>query len=199
MRSSRLPSRMQLRRSSRSRKPAPPGFDSIGSRRRLDRPPNAATRSEPQFFGRGSRIGLEAKPTRPSAPRPAPPCARWRCDCEKQLFVQKGEASRWVEALLPLLKRAAAEFWSAERRLLYDLQLVCVDHEREIFRLEPIGWLLSLGRHPLKHPLPHLREVVMSKHLRSAAKWLRRVRVGARTGFGSRGCSGRPCAGLRKP
>jgi hypothetical protein len=95
----------------------------------------------------------------------------------KALFVQKREASRWVEALLPLLKLAAAEFWSPERRLLYDLQSVCVDFEREIFRVEPLGWMLSLGRRPLKHPLPHLREVVMSKHLRSAAKWLRRVRL----------------------
>jgi hypothetical protein len=95
----------------------------------------------------------------------------------KALFVQKGEASRWVEALLPLLRRAAAEFWSPERRLLYDLQRVCVDHEREVFRLEPICWLLSLGRRPLKRPLPHLREVLMSKHLRSAARSLHRVRL----------------------
>ncbi len=95
----------------------------------------------------------------------------------KALFVQKGEASLWVEVLSPLLKLAASGFWSPERRLLYDLQSVCVDHEREVFRLEPFGWLLSLGRRPLKHPLPHLREVVMSKHLRSAANWLRRVRL----------------------
>ncbi|MGO9464302.1 MAG: hypothetical protein ACLQVF_09120 [Isosphaeraceae bacterium] len=95
----------------------------------------------------------------------------------KALFVQKGEASLWVEALVPLLKLAASGFWSPERRLLYDLQSVCIDHEREVFRLEPFRWLLSLGRRPLKHPLPHLREVVMSKHLRSAAKWLHRVRL----------------------
>jgi len=95
----------------------------------------------------------------------------------KALFVQKGEASLWVQALTPLLKLAASGFWSPERRLLYDLQSVCVDHEREVFRLEPVSWLLSLGRRPLKHPLPHLREVVMSKHLQSAAKWLRQVRL----------------------
>jgi hypothetical protein len=95
----------------------------------------------------------------------------------KAFFVQKGEASLWIEALAPLLKPAASGFWSPERRLLYDLQSVCVDHEREMFRLEPVGWLLSLGRHPLKHPLPHLREVVMSRHLQSATKWLRRVRL----------------------
>ncbi len=95
----------------------------------------------------------------------------------RALFVQKGESSLWVGALTPLLEHAATGFWSPERRLLHDLQNVCVDHERELFRLEPIGWLLSMGRRPLKHPLPHLREVNMSKHLRSAARGLRRARL----------------------
>ena len=81
---------------------------------------------------------------------------------------------------LPLLDRAAGEFWSPERRLLHDLQNVCLDHEREVFRLEPVGWIMSLGRRPLRHPLPHLREVTMSRHLRSAARRLRRVRLPAR-------------------
>ena len=63
----------------------------------------------------------------------------------KALFVQKGESSLWADALLPLLDRAAAEFWSPERRLLHDLQNVCLDHEREVFRLEPVGWITSLG------------------------------------------------------
>ena len=127
------------------------------------------------------------RPTRPSEPRPAPRCETLAVRLRKALFVQKGEASLWVEVLTPLLKLAASGFWSPERRLLYDLQSVCLDHEREIFRLEPVGWLLSLGRRPLKHPLPHLREVVMSKHLRSAAKWLRRVRLRARSSGSARG------------
>ena len=96
---------------------------------------------------------------------------------QKALFVPKGEASLWVEALTPLLPSAASEFWSPERRLLYDLQNVCIDHEREIFRLEPIRWLSSMGRHPLKHPLPHLREVTMSKHLRKAEDRASKVRL----------------------
>lgn len=97
----------------------------------------------------------------------------------KALFVQKGESPLWASALAPLLDRAAGEYWSSERRLLHDLQNVCLDHEREVFRLEPMGWILSLGRRPLRHPLPHLREVTMSRHLRSAAGRLRRVRLSA--------------------
>ncbi|MGC8643061.1 MAG: hypothetical protein ACP5XB_24645, partial [Isosphaeraceae bacterium] len=97
----------------------------------------------------------------------------------KALFVRKGESPLWVSALAPLLDRAASEYWSPERRLLHDLQNVCLDHEREVFRLEPLEWLMSLGRRPLRHPLPHLREVTMSRHLRSAARQLRRVRLSA--------------------
>jgi len=122
-----------------------------------------------------NRSGPEADQAERSAARAA--LRQLAVRLRKALFVQKGEASLWVEALTPLLKLAAREFWSPERRLLYDLQSVCIDHEREVFRLEPVAWLLSMGRRPLKHPLPHLREVVMSKHLRSAAKWLRRVRL----------------------
>lgn len=93
----------------------------------------------------------------------------------KALFVRKGEATLWVAALSPLLERAAEGFWRPERRLLHDLQNVCLDHEREVFRLEPLGWLFSMGRRPLRHPLPLLREVAMTRHLRSAARRLHRV------------------------
>lgn len=95
----------------------------------------------------------------------------------KALFVQKGEASLWVGALSPLLEPAASGFWTPERRLLHDLQNVCLDHEREVFRLEPLAWLISLGRRPLRHPLPHLREVGQSRHLRTALARLPRTRL----------------------
>ncbi len=95
----------------------------------------------------------------------------------KALFVQKGESSLWVGALTPLLENAATGFWTPERRLLHDLQNVCLDHEREVFRLEPLAWLFSMGRRPLRHPLPHLREVTMSKHLRHASRRLSRARL----------------------
>ena len=97
----------------------------------------------------------------------------------KALFVRKGESPLWADALFPLLDRAAGGFWSPEKRLLHDLQNVCLNHEREVFRLEPVGWIMSRGRRPLRDPLPHLREVTMSRHLHSAARRLRRVRLPA--------------------
>ncbi len=127
-----------------------------------------------------TRSAMDAGPEEGQAERAAARAAirRLAVRLQKALFVQKGESSLWVEALTPLLRRAAFGFWSPERRLLHDLQNVCLDHEREVFRLDPLGWVLSRGRRPLKHPLPYLREVNMSKHLRTAAGRLRRVRLG---------------------
>src|SRR5271163_2689215 len=121
------------------------------------------------------RLGPEAGEAERAAARAA--IRRLAVRLQKALFVQKGEASLWVAALTPLLPRSALGFWSPERRLLHDLQNVCLDHEREVFRLEPIGWLFSMGRRPLKRPLPHLRDVNMSKHLRTAAGRLRKVQL----------------------
>jgi hypothetical protein len=88
------------------------------------------------------------------------------------------EAERWSQALPPLLEHSTAGFWSPEARLLYDLQKVCVDHEREVFRTDLIGWALSLGRRPVRRALPHLREVMISSHLRSAFRRLPSTRLG---------------------
>jgi hypothetical protein len=92
-------------------------------------------------------------------------------------FVAESEVDAWVDALTPLLRRARKGFWAPEARLLYDLQKVCLDHERESYRVDPIGLLVSLGRRPLKQPMPHLREVAMSSHLRAAAQRLPKVRL----------------------
>ena len=93
------------------------------------------------------------------------------------LFFRKGEIASWTEALRPLLKRASRGFWRPEARLLYDLQTVCIDHEKETYRIDLLPWIISLGRRPLKCPLPHLREVTMCRHLRSAARRLNQVRL----------------------
>jgi hypothetical protein len=82
------------------------------------------------------------------------------------------EVDRWCTALQPLLAPAAQGFWTLEARLLYDLQKVCVEHERGVFKLDLIEWCRTLGRRPVRRPLPLLREVLITKHLRSAARRL---------------------------
>ncbi len=85
--------------------------------------------------------------------------------------------ARWTAALTPLLDRAERDRWSAEVRLLYDLQNVCIEHERGVYRLDAWGWLRSWGERPLRKPLPLLRQVLITKHLRTAARRISTLRV----------------------
>jgi hypothetical protein len=83
----------------------------------------------------------------------------------------------WL-GMLALLNPAAQGIWPVEARLLYDLQKVCIDHERDIYAVDIVEWVYSLGRRPIKRLLPGQREVLIVKHLRSAARRLESARVG---------------------
>ncbi|MBV9125482.1 MAG: hypothetical protein JO112_19210, partial [Planctomycetes bacterium] len=87
------------------------------------------------------------------------------------------EEGAWQQALAPLLEQAAAPGWPVEARLLYDLQKVCFDHERELYAVDLVEWGLSLGRRPLQRPVPCQRAVLLLKHLRSAVGRLKSVRL----------------------
>lgn len=90
----------------------------------------------------------------------------------------RSEDMRPLHRTLPaLLEPAACGTWSVEARLLYDLQKVCVDHERAVYQVNLAGWLFSLGCQPLKHALPGQEEVLALKHLRSALRRLAAARV----------------------
>ena len=83
----------------------------------------------------------------------------------------------WQDLFLVLARQTAAGFRTPESRLLYDLQKVCVDHEREIYTVDVVEWAISLGRRPIKRPLTHQRDVLMLRHLRSALGRLAVVRL----------------------
>ena len=99
------------------------------------------------------------------------------------------EAARWRTALWPVLTRAASGWWNYERRLLHDLQKVCVDHEREIYSINLLDFVRSFGRRPLRRPVgaaatppgffpvPAQRLVLIVKHLHSAQHRLVRVKI----------------------
>jgi hypothetical protein len=93
------------------------------------------------------------------------------------LGIQETDPHPWQEILLALARQAPCAIWTAEARLLYDLQKVCVDHEREIYTVDVVEWTLSLGRRRMKRPLPSQRDVLICKHLRSAVGKLPQVRV----------------------
>ncbi|HXT59900.1 MAG TPA: hypothetical protein VN699_14780 [Pirellulales bacterium] len=84
---------------------------------------------------------------------------------------------RWSRVLLALLGRSASGFWTRESRTLYDLQKVCIDFERDVYKLDLIEWIISRGRLPIKRHLPGQREVLMSKHLRVALRRSAKVRL----------------------
>lgn len=90
------------------------------------------------------------------------------------------ESRRWSKALWALLGRSVNGFWTRESRILYDLQKVCVDHERDIYTLDLVEWALSRGRAPIKRHLPGQREVLMSKHLRVALRRAAKARIDER-------------------
>ena len=86
----------------------------------------------------------------------------------------------WRESLLALAHQSPRGPWSVEARLLYDLQKVCADHEHAIYTVDVVEWILSLGKRPIRRPLPSQREVLMAKHLRSAVRRLAVVRLSER-------------------
>jgi len=89
----------------------------------------------------------------------------------------KQDKDEWQNALWELAKNSVHGFWNAEKRLLYDLQKVCLDHERLTYKVDLVKWLVSRGKRPLRRPLNNLREVAMAKHLASAASRLTHVRL----------------------
>jgi hypothetical protein len=97
----------------------------------------------------------------------------------KALAIDERTTEAWRELLAALLTTSARGFWNPAARLLYDLQKVCLDFERESYVVDLFSWLLAFGRRPLKRPLPAQREVLMSKHLRTAASRLSKLTISA--------------------
>jgi hypothetical protein len=93
------------------------------------------------------------------------------------LGLTEEETQSWALALIPLLEHACQGMRSTEARLLYDLQKVCVEQERGVYSLDLLKWARSLGKVPLRRPLPLLRQVLMTKHLQSAARKLTTSRL----------------------
>src|SRR5262249_8559750 len=93
------------------------------------------------------------------------------------LAFDEKDAEAWRQALPSLLAPAAQGIWPAEARLLYDLQKVCIDHERPVYSLEIGEWIYAAFRQPLLRPLPNQSLILAVKHLRSAVNRLPAIRV----------------------
>jgi hypothetical protein len=84
------------------------------------------------------------------------------------LHLDDREAAAWRETLPALLPGAARGTWPAEARLLFDLQNVCLDHERPVYSPDMVEWAYSGFRAPFLRPLPNQSFVLTVKHLRAA-------------------------------
>ncbi len=98
--------------------------------------------------------------------------ARFADRLAKVLDLPAGQATELADALQPVLTRADRGFRQIESRLLYDLQKVCTEHERGVYAIDLWYWIASLGKSPLRRPLPLLREVLVTRHLKSALQKL---------------------------
>ena len=87
------------------------------------------------------------------------------------------DTDAWHASLWELATNSVHGFWNSEKRLLFDLQKVCLDHERVTYKVDLVKWVVSRGRRPLRRPLSSLREVMMAKHLASSAARLVYVRL----------------------
>jgi len=87
----------------------------------------------------------------------------WALDLDA---LQVNDATAFIRQLV---ERSQGSSWTPEARLLYDLQKICVDSERESFRTQLLGWVLTAGRRPLAVPLPCQRMVLIHRHAVSAA------------------------------
>jgi hypothetical protein len=96
---------------------------------------------------------------------------------QRALQLPPGDHSDWSQCLLPLLPAAAQGMWNREVRLLYDLQKVCVDNERELYAVDLVEWVVSWFHRPIKRRLFDQPLVLTVKHLRSAAARLPAVRM----------------------
>ncbi len=96
---------------------------------------------------------------------------------QSALPLSDDEAGQWHENLSILLDKADQGARPVEAALLYDLQKLCLEHERDIFVLDMVGWLLNVGKQPIKRSLPRQKPVLIIRHLRHALGRLTKARL----------------------
>jgi hypothetical protein len=90
----------------------------------------------------------------------------------RALDLTPSQTAALEKILLALVGPAAGALWTSEGRLLYDLQKVCLDDEREVYAVDVVEWVVRGFRTPLRRHLPHQRTVLVLKHLRQAVRRL---------------------------
>jgi hypothetical protein len=83
----------------------------------------------------------------------------------------------WRRGLAALLGPASHGVWPVEARLLFDLQKICVDHERPVYAADLVEWVVSFGKKPVKRLLPFQGDVQAVRQLRKTLGRLASARI----------------------
>ncbi|MFM7206496.1 MAG: hypothetical protein ACKO4T_07510 [Planctomycetaceae bacterium] len=118
-----------------------------------------------------------AADTRPPAARPAFGRLERLVDAFARrlawaLGFDAADAAAAARLVRGLIDGARGSAWSQSARVLFDLQKLCVDSERESFRTQLLRWLVRRGQVPLAKPLPCQRLVLIHRHALAAARRL---------------------------
>jgi hypothetical protein len=93
------------------------------------------------------------------------------------LEIPDEQLAEWDKVLAIVLDRADQGSRAVEASILYDLQKICLDFEKEIYALDVMEWALSGGHRPIKRPLPGQRIVRITMQLRAAARRVQAARL----------------------
>ncbi len=84
----------------------------------------------------------------------------------------------WRQSLEPLLIPAATGVWPRAARSLYELQKISADFSRDVFAVDLPEYLRTLGRRPIRRPLPHAKPVRILMGLKQARAQMLRAGLG---------------------
>jgi hypothetical protein len=96
---------------------------------------------------------------------------------QQALRLDDVDAELWRQSLPALLEPASQGPWPVEARLLYDLQKVCINEEKEVYAVDLVEWIVSWGKQPIKRKLPNQRVVLSVRYLRRALHRLTSARL----------------------
>lgn len=82
--------------------------------------------------------------------------------------------NEWQQALRPLLPLAARGGWPRAARCLYELQKLQSTLQRDVYTVDLVEFLATLGRRPIVRPLPHARWVRQLISLQKARRQMQR-------------------------
>lgn len=74
----------------------------------------------------------------------------------------------WSRALQTLLPPVASGDWPRAARCLHELQKIPADLKDDVFAVDLVEPIRTLGKRPVKRPLPHARDVMILLKLRAA-------------------------------